>query len=314
MKERFSGSITDVRPLVVGQTCDEEARTGVTVVLCGEKGATVGVDVRGAAPGTRETDLCAPENTVQAAHAVMLTGGSAFGLNAAAGVMALLEERGIGVDVGVTRVPIVPAAVIFDLATGSSNVRPSAEMARKAAEEANTDVQQGPYGAGCGATVGKMIPGCVPMRSGIGSASIRLAEGFTVAALVVVNACGDVYHPHSGEILACGHLPDGTPMVVEQMLFQTGETTQAAGQNTTIGIVATDAPLSKAECKRMATCGHDGLARTIRPVHTPMDGDTLFALATAAQEGPYNMTVLCAAAAEAVARATANAVYREQAQ
>ena len=312
MNKRFEGSITDIKPLLVGQAQDEEAQTGVTVILCGKNGAAMGVDVRGASPGTRETDLCLPENSAQCAHAVMLSGGSAFGLNAAAGIMDVLEKEGIGADVGVTRVPIVPAAVIFDLAAGRSDVRPDADMAREAVRNAGKEVLQGAYGAGCGATVGKLVYGSIPARGGVGTASMRLADGCTVAAIVVVNAGGDVFHPHTGERLACGHMSNGEAVSVEQNLFgEIPDLLRFMGLNTTIGVVATDAPLSKAECKRIATCGHDGLARTIRPVHTTMDGDTLFALATGTRAGQYSFVALCAAAAEVTARAVANAVYRE---
>ena len=306
MKPIYEGSITDVLGIRVGQAQNQEARTGVTVVLADGEGATVAADVRGAAPGTRETDLCRPENTVEKANAVVLAGGSAFGLAAATGVMEYLEKQNIGVDMGVCHVPIVPAAVVFDLMNGSAHVRPDAAMGIAACEAASKLVEQGAVGAGTGATVGKMIPGAIPMQGGVGTASIRLAGGVTVGAIVVVNACGDVFDIRDGKPLGCGHLPDGTPVLCEQMI--TAALPDQAGKNTTIGGVATDAKLTKAQAQRMATCAHDGYARAIRPVHTQMDGDTIFALATGEAEGTAHPVQLCAAAAEAMARAINNAI------
>ena len=306
MKPIYEGSITDVLGIRVGQAQNQEARTGVTVVLADGEGATVAADVRGAAPGTRETDLCRPENTVEKANAVVLAGGSAFGLAAATGVMEYLEKQNIGVDMGVCHVPIVPAAVVFDLMNGSAHVRPDAAMGIAACEAASKLVEQGAVGAGTGATVGKMIPGAIPMQGGVGTASIRLAGGVTVGAIVVVNACGDVFDIRDGKPLGCGHLPDGTPVLCEQMI--TAALPDQAGKNTTIGVVATDAKLTKAQAQRMATCAHDGYARAIRPVHTQMDGDTIFALATGEAEGTAHPVQLCAAAAEAMARAINNAI------
>lgn len=306
MKPIYEGSITDVLGIRVGQAQNEEVRTGVTVILADGEGATVAADVRGAAPGTRETDLCRPENTVEKANAVVLAGGSAFGLAAATGVMEYLEKQNIGVDMGVCHVPIVPAAVVFDLMNGSAHVRPDAAMGIAACEAASKQVEQGAVGAGTGATVGKMIPGAIPMQGGVGTASIRLAGGVTVGAIVVVNACGDVFDIRDGNPLGCGHLPDGTPVLCEQMI--TAALPDQAGKNTTIGVVATDAKLTKAQAQRMATCAHDGYARAIRPVHTQMDGDTIFALATGEAEGTAHPVQLCAAAAEAMARAINNAI------
>ena len=302
----YEGSITDVQGILVGQAQNEQALTGVTVVLAGKDGATVGADVRGAAPGTRETDLCKPENTVEKAHAVVLSGGSAFGLASATGVMEYLESQHIGVDMGVCHVPIVPAAVVFDLMAGDAHVRPDAAMGMEACQNAGAEVAQGAAGAGTGATVGKMVPGVIPARGGVGTASMKLPGGVTVGAIVVVNACGDVYDLN-GKLIGAGHLPDGTPVPVENVLY--GAIPQGnAGQNTTIGVVATDAVISKTLAKRMVTCAHDGLARTIRPVHTQMDGDTLFALGTGKAEAEANAFQLCAAAAEVMARAVVNAV------
>lgn len=304
----FEGSITNVQGIRVGQAENREAMTGVTVVLADGEGATVAADVRGAAPGTRETDLCKPENTVEKANAVALCGGSAFGLAAATGVMEYLEKQNIGVDMGVCHVPIVPGAVIFDLMEGNGLIRPDAAMGVAACEAASAEVKQGPYGAGTGATVGKMIPGCIPGRGGVGTASIKLSCGVTVGAIVVVNACGDVYDYRSGQPIATGRMPDGTPVTCESLLC---ETIPVTGRNTTIGVIATDAVLTKAQAQRLATCAHDGLARTIRPVHTQMDGDTLFALATGQVQAECNPIQLCAAGAEVMARAVMNAVTAE---
>ena len=305
-KPIYDGKITDVQGILVGQTQNEQAMTGVTVVLAGKDGATVAADVRGAAPGTRETDLCRPENTVDKAHAVVLSGGSAFGLAAATGVMEYLEQENIGVDMGVCRVPIVPAAVVFDLMVGDAHVRPDAAMGREACAAASDAVEQGAVGAGSGATVGKMVPGCMPAHGGVGTASIKLACGVTVGAIAVVNACGDVYDLN-GKPIGVGRLPDGTPVPVESVLYGAIPAGKE-GQNTTIGVVATDAVLTKAQAQRLATCAHDGLARTIRPVHTQMDGDTIFALATGRVEADVLPVQLCAAAAEVMARAVVNAV------
>ena len=302
----YEGKITDVQGILVGQAQNAQALTGVTVVLAGRDGATVAADVRGAAPGTRETDLCQPENTVEKAHAVVLSGGSAFGLASASGVMEYLEKQEIGVDMGVCHVPIVPAAVVFDLLVGDGHVRPDAAMGMAACENASSEIVQGAAGAGTGATVGKMIPGIIPARGGVGTASMQLPGGVTVGAIAVVNACGDVYDLN-GQLIGAGHLPDGTVVPVESVLcgaLPAGK----EGQNTTIGVIATDATLTKAQAKRLATCAHDGLARTIRPVHTPMDGDTIFALATGKAQEDANLFQLCAVAAEVMARAVVNAV------
>ncbi|MDD3213793.1 MAG: P1 family peptidase [Eubacteriales bacterium] len=310
-KPLYEGSITDVHGIRVGQAENRKALTGVTVVLCGRDGATVGADVRGAAPGTREIALTKSENTVECANAVMLAGGSAFGLNAAAGVMRFLEEADVGVDTGVCRVPIVPAAVLFDLRVGDAHVRPDADMGYEACRNAAKTVQQGAHGAGTGATVGKLVPNAIPAPGGTGSASLTLACGVTVGAIACVNACGDVYDPQTGKALACGRLGDGRPVLCESLLY--GEQPMAEPlkitrpTNTTIAVVATDAVLTKPQVNRLATCAHDGFARAIRPVHTQMDGDTAFALATGRVEADVNMVQLCAAVAEVTARAIANA-------
>ena len=312
-KPKFEGEITEVHGIRVGQAEDPKGKTGVTVVLCSREGAVLGADVRGAAPGTRETDLARPGNAVEVANAVVLAGGSAFGLDAAGGVMAFLEQNDVGFDTGVCRVPIVPAAVLFDLAVGDAKVRPDAAMGKLACKNAAKAVQQGRHGAGTGATVGKLVPGSIPAPGGVGTASITLACGVTVGAIAAVNACGDIYDPHTGKLLACGHLADGTAVTCESLLYGAAPAPELLrfpkpGQNTTLAVVATDALLSKAETNRLATCAHDGLARSIRPVHTQMDGDTVFALATGRVDVQVNFVQLCAAAAEVTARAVYNAV------
>ncbi len=310
----YPGDITRVHGIRVGQAQNEAARTGVTVVLCRKEGATGGVSVRGAAPGTRETDLLRPGNLVETVNAVVLSGGSAFGLDAAGGVMRYLEHAGCGMDMGVARVPIVPAAVLYDLSEGDPMVRPDASMGYSACMAAGKEMRQGRFGAGTGATVGKLVPGSRPQESGIGSASITLPEGITVGAIVAVNAVGDVYHPETGEVLGCARMPDGTRVLAEGLLYGQAPAPQqvripAPGSNTTIGVVAVDAKLTKEQANRLADVSHDGLARTIRPVHTQMDGDTLFALATGRSGAEVNFVKLCAAAAEVTARAVANALY-----
>ena len=309
----FPGDITNVHGIRVGHASSQTGRTGVTVVLCRKEGAVGGVSVRGAGPGTRETDLLRPGNLVEKVNAVVLAGGSAFGLDAAGGVMRYLEQMECGMDMGVARVPIVPAAVLYDLNVGDPHIRPDAAMGRSACMAADKKMTQGRVGAGTGATVGKLIPAAQPQESGIGSASITLPEGVTVGAVVAVNAVGDVYHPQTGEVLGCAHMPDGTPVLAEGLLYGHAPAPQqiripAPGTNTTIGVVAVDCKLTKEQANRLADVSHDGLARTIRPVHTQMDGDTLFALATGRTDREVNFVKLCAAAAEVTARAIANAL------
>ena len=314
MNQAYPGDITNVHGIRVGQQQNEKARTGVTVVLAPKEGAVGGVSVRGAAPGTRETDVLRPGNLVDYAHAVVLSGGSAFGLASADGVMRLLAQQGVGIDMGIARVPIVPAAVLYDLSIGDSGIYPDAAMGRAAATAAAKGVVQGRVGAGCGATVGKLIATALPQPGGIGSASLTLPEGITVGAIVAVNAMGDVYDPTTGECLASALMPDGTPVRAEGLLYGFGPAPQqmripAPGSNTTIGVIAVDCKLDKAQANRLADVAHDGLARTIRLVHTQMDGDTLFALATQRVDKEINFVKLCYAAAEVTARAVANAIF-----
>lgn len=302
--------ITDVKGIKVGHAHNPLALTGCTVVLC-EDGAVVGVDVRGAAPGTRETDLCRPMRLVDRAQAILLTGGSAFGLDAAGGVMSYLEERGIGFDVGVTRVPIVPAAVIFDLFLGDHRVRPDAGMGYRACLAARPGpVDQGNVGAGMGASVGKILGPARATKSGVGTASVAVSGGSTVGALVVVNAFGDVRDPETGRIIAGARGADGQYIDASRLLLQGGGPAGFGGRagptNTTIGVVATDARLTKEGANKLAEMAHDGLARVIYPIHTMFDGDVIFALATGEKE--QDVTALGVAAAEAVARAVVRAV------
>jgi len=305
----FPGSITDVRGLKVGHHTDARRPTGCTVVLC-EAGVTCGVDVRGAAPGTRETDLLAPGNLVDRVHALLLAGGSAFGLDAAGGVMRWLDEHGHGLAVGPARVPIVPAAVLFDLWLGDARIRPDAESGFAACEAASDQAPaQGSIGAGTGATVGKLFGIAHAMKGGIGTASLEV-NGVRIAALVAVNGVGDVIDPASARVVAGSRQLDGrTPRRITAALARgLMPPNILAGANTTIGVIATDAALDKAQCARLATMSHDGLARCIDPVHTASDGDTLFALATGTHAHALPLTVLGALAAEVTQRAVLNGV------
>lgn len=303
-------TLTAVKGISVGHTTHPEAATGCTVILC-PAGAVAGVDVRGSAPGTRETDLLKPVNTVQAIHAVLLTGGSAFGLAAADGAMRWLEERGIGFDVGVATVPIVPAAVLFDLMVGRADVRPTAADGYAACGAASTaPVQRGSVGAGTGATVGKLFGPAFATKTGIGSAARTIHGGITVGALVALNAFGDVVDA-AGNIIAGARNPDGSPGFADTMAHLHGDlsgTMLAFGQNTTLAVVATDAALTKTAATKMAQMAHDGLARTIRPIHTMLDGDTVFALGTGEAGISADVSVLGAVAADVLAAAVWDAV------
>lgn len=319
MTDHPSGAITDVRGIRVGHHTDPRRPTGCSVVLAQGaegRGAVGGVDVRGAAPGTRETDLLDPANLVGEVHAVLLSGGSAWGLDAAAGVMRWLEEQGQGLAVGNQPgqcVPIVPAAVLFDLHVGDARIRPDAQAGYAACQAAsNGPPAQGNVGAGAGATVGKLFGMAHAMKGGIGTASVRVG-GVTVGALIAVNALGDVVDPDSGLPIAGARTPDGSALRNSVRAALAGEAPLAilAGSNTTIGVIATDAPLTKARAQRLAGAGHDGLARAIRPVHTLSDGDTLFALATG-HAPALDFNVLCAMASQAVARACVQAARAAQ--
>lgn len=303
---------TDIAGLRVGHAGDTEAATGCTVVLCGQ-GLRAGVDVRGGAPGTRESDLLAPVNLVDSVHAVLLAGGSAFGLDAAGGVMQYLESRGRGFDVGVTRVPIVCGAVLFDLQVGSAERRPDAAMGRAACLAATSGpVAEGSVGAGIGASVGKLYGMARAMKGGLGCRAVRVGA-LEVGALVVVNCLGDVVDPATGRRLAGLRNEQGTALSTEDteslMLdMATGRRNLFAG-NTTLGVVATNAVLDKAQATKVASMAHDGLARTLRPAHAMVDGDTLYTLASGEIEADLSVVGLLAArmVGEAVLRAVRQA-------
>ena len=312
-------SLTDVRGLRVGHHTDTRRPTGCTVVLT-PAGAVAGVDVRGAAPGTRETELLSPLNAVEQVHAIMLAGGSAFGLDAAGGVMRWLEERDHGVQVGpvpgpgsdrkAIRVPIVPAAILFDLWIGDASIRPDAASGHAACEAASdAPVVQGNVGAGAGCTVGKLFGITRAMRGGLGSASVTV-DGITVGALIAVNAIGDVLDPSTGRVIAGARTADGTALFGTMQALLRGELPAPlqVGTATTLGIVATDAVLTKAQANKIAQMAHDGFARAINPVHTLTDGDTIFALATGAAGRSANLTLLGALAADVTATAIVRAV------
>ncbi len=304
----MNGTLTDVAGLAVGHGTDGEAAPGCTGVGSGAEGAVAGVDVRGSAPGTRETDLLDPVNAVQRIHAVVIGGGSAFGLDAASGVMRWLEEKGRGVEVGPVRVPLVCAAVLFDLPVGRADVRPDAAAGAAACEAASAAaVPQGSVGAGTGATVGKLLGFERATKSGLGSASLALAGGVTVGALVAVNAAGDVVDPASGAVLAGPRLPGGGFVRTAEWLREHPPGV-GIGANTTLAVVATDAVLSKPEAAKVAQMAHDGLARAIDPVHTMLDGDTVFALATGAAGVTADVSAVGSAAATVLARAVVRAV------
>ena len=305
----MNGTLTDVEGLLVGHAVRQERPTGCTVVLARD-GAVASVDVRGAAPGTRETDLLDPLNTVQQVHAIVLAGGSAFGLDAATGVMGWLESQGIGFPVGPNRVPIVPAAILFDLGVGDARIRPDAACGREAAAAASAAaVAQGNVGAGAGATVGKTYGMARAMKGGLGSASIRLPNGVVVAALVAVNARGDVIDPATAKVVAGVRTADGRHLADARELMRQGLPAPGnPGENTTLGVVATNATLSKTQAALVARMAHDGFARAISPVHTPSDGDVIFALATARRTGPVDVGLIGALAADVTAMAIVNAV------
>ncbi|MGF9817906.1 P1 family peptidase [Brevibacillus agri] len=276
----MTGTIVDVPGIRVGHAQNEAAMTGCSVVLL-EKPSVCGVDVRGSAPGTRETDLLDPLNLVSVVHAICLSGGSAYGLDAASGVMQYLEEKGIGLDVGYGVVPIVPAAVLFDLAVGDYRVRPDRQMGYQAALAASSEtVAQGNVGAGTGASVGKLNGFAHAMKSGLGSASLTLPSGLVIGALVAVNAVGHVVEPKTGVILAGPRDERGEIRDSMDMMLQHAFSPIPPGTNTTIAVVASNAKLTKAQAQKVAQMAHDGLARTIRPIHTMYDGDTIFAVAT----------------------------------
>lgn len=307
-QRRRPGAITDVAGIAVGHFTDSRRPTGCSVVIARD-GAVAGVDVRGAAPGTRETDLLDPTHLIDKVHAVLLAGGSAWGLDAATGVVRWLEEQGVGFDVGVARLPLVPGAVLFDLMVGDASIRPDAAAGYAACEAATTEApDQGNVGAGAGACVGKIFGMNRAMKAGIGTASLTVG-GVTVGALIAVNALGDVVDPGSGQVIAGARTRNGKALLDSRRALLRGESPipVLAGTNTTIGVIATDATLTKAQATRLAVMAHDGLARSINPVHTMSDGDTLFALGTGRAGKTAGMITLGTMAAEATALAVVRA-------
>jgi L-aminopeptidase/D-esterase-like protein len=315
---KLMNAITDIPGILVGHAQDFEALTGCTVILC-EKGAVGGVDQRGGAPGTREVDALHPMHLVSKVHGVVLAGGSAFGLEAATGVMRYLEERDVGFDTRIAKVPIVPAAILFDLGVGKPDVRPDAAMGYLACQNASPGIPaQGNAGAGTGATVGKILGVSQCMKSGVGTASMEVGAGVLVGAIVAVNAFGDVIDPSTGQIIAGARSKDVGPLhigapgyfanTLQVMQTLIGRTVLGFGsrENTVIGVVATNAKLDKEAANKVAQMAHDGLARTIRPAHTMLDGDTIFALATGDHTADVN--IVGAFAAEVFAQAILNAV------
>ncbi len=310
MTNPWYDAITDVPGILVGHATNRDAGTGCSVVICPE-GTVGGVDQRGGAPGTRETDLLRPMQLVQHVHAVLFAGGSAFGLDAATGVVRWLEERGIGYDTGFARVPIVPAAILYDLAVGRSDVRPDATMGYAACEvAASGEVVEGRVGAGTGCTVGKVFGPQSATPAGLGTASVNLGGGLVVAALVAVNAFGDVIDPRSGAVVAGPANTTGvgfadTLMVMRDFWSMASSAGNGIG-NTVIGAVGTSARLSKEGANKVAQMAHDGLARAVRPAHTMYDGDTIFALGTGQVEA--DVSLVGAFAAEVMAEAIVRAV------
>lgn len=305
---RPNQTLTAVPGISVGHHTLTERPTGCTVVLT-PPNTTAAVDVRGAAPATRETDLLNPVNAVQVAHAIVLSGGSAFGLDTASGVMRYLEEHGVGFAFGNARVPIVPTAALFDLTVGDGRIRPTADCGYRAATAASTaPVTDGSVGAGAGATVGKSGGRGRSVKAGIGSAAVQLPNGVIVAALVAVNAYGDIINPATGQVVAGVRNANGRGFADARALLRSGAVSFDTGaSNTTLGIIATNATLTKTEATRVAQMTHDGYARAIAPVHTPVDGDTVFVLATGGRAGRADAGQIGALAADVMATAIVRA-------
>ncbi len=311
----MSFTFTDIPGIQVGQAEDPVALTGCTVVLCGE-GSVGGVDQRGGAPGTRETDALRPMHLVDHVHAVLLAGGSAYGLDAAAGVMKYLEENNIGFDTGDARVPIVPAAILYDLGIGRADIRPDASMGYRACRNASKNAMlEGNYGAGAGATVCKILGAEKALKSGIGASCIEIGDGLFVGALIAVNAVGDIIDPSTGVQIAGPRSDTGKPFLktTEIMMSMVGASFEGprAGNNTVIGVVATNATLTKAAANKVAQMAQNGIARAVRPAHSMFDGDTLFSVATCrhgAGSSPMEITLIGETAAEMVVRAIVRAV------
>ncbi len=303
------GKLTDIEGIRVGHFTSTERPTGCTVILT-EAGATAGVDVRGSAPGTRETDLLDPVNLVQQVHAVVLSGGSAFGLDSATGVVRYLRERNIGFPTGAANVPIVPAAILYDLGLGDASIFPDADAGYAASVAASDGaIEEGNVGAGAGATIGKAMGPGRAMKGGLGTASFTTPEGLVVGAIVAVNAVGNIVDPSNGRIVAGARNDDGTGFLdTRRMASLEIDKTIAVAENTTIGLVATNASFTKTQMTKVAQMAQDALARTIYPAHTPSDGDTVFALATGTREESANLGAVGALAAEVLARAIIRSV------
>ena len=302
--------LTAITGVSVGHHTLDTRLTGCTVILT-EDGAVAAVDVRGAAPGTRETALLDPANVrVQRVHAIVLTGGSAFGLSVADGVVRYLDERGVGFETGIARVPIVPAAVLYDLGIGDPTIRPTAECGYQAAQAARNDlIEEGNVGAGAGATVGKLAGSARAMKGGIGTALVDLPGGVKVAALIAVNAVGDIHDPNTGMIIAGARTEDGRRFIgTRQLLRETEYNNTRGGTNTTIGAVVTNVVLNPAQLSVVARMAQSGLARTVRPAHTPADGDTIFALSTGTLPNDAGLLRIGAIAADVTADAIVRAV------
>lgn len=315
---RLNNSITDVPGILVGQAQDQKALTGCTVVMCID-GAVGGVDQRGGAPGTRETDALRPMHLVEKIHAVVLAGGSAFGLDASTGVMRFLEEKKVGFDTGFAKVPIVASAVIFDLGIGDPKIRPDADMGYLACSNASRNrPSEGNYGAGIGATVGKILGMKYAMKSGIGTASKDLGSGIIVGAITAVNAFGDVVDPETNRMIAGVQIPaimnknakvsksSNPTLDLLSSFLGSASVKFTARQNTVIGVVATNAILTKEAANKVAQMAHNGIARTIRPAHTMMDGDTIFVLASGKKKA--DISIIGSFAAEVVAESIISAV------
>ncbi|TJX15565.1 P1 family peptidase [Tissierella creatinini] len=306
----YPGYITDVEGIKVGHAQSYEGMTGCSVIICKE-GATGGVDVRGSAPGTRETDLFGSKKMIDRIHAIVLSGGSAFGLDASGGVMKYLEENSIGFDVGVTKVPIVASAVLFDLDIGDYSIRPDFNMGYIAAQSASSkESRQGNVGCGLGATVGKILGSRGAMKSGLGSASLKVGD-LIVSALVGVNAFGDIYDYKSNEQIAGVYdYKNGVMLNTIEILKSMAIKLEFNQKNTTIGIIVTNAVLNKAQANKVSEMGHDGYARSINPIHTMFDGDTIFTMATNKVES--DVSLVGTLGAEAMSMAIYNAVINAQ--
>jgi L-aminopeptidase/D-esterase-like protein len=299
--------LTDIPGIRVGHVSDYRAITGCTAILC-PQGAVGGVDIRGSATGTEETPVLDPGHVTPQVHGILLAGGSAFGLEAASGVRRYLEHQGVGYNTGAAKVPIVPAAILDDLAIGQAGVRPTAAMGEAAAAAATADaVKEGSVGAGTGATVGKILGMRQAMKSGVGAFTVTLPGGVMVSSLAVVNAFGDVRDPATGKILAGARTtPEGTDFIDTQEQMKRGAAGGFAVRNTTLVVVATDARLTKVQATKLAQQGGLGMARTIYPVNTMFDGDIVFALSLGDRQADVN--TLGVAAAEAVAESIVRAV------